>query len=327
MNGSFKCRYTEVMIHQTKAVYVENEQIKVGILAGKGADVFELLHKPTGTDALLRTQRGLDVLKGRDFSVQKACNYAEFYEGGWQDVLPLRALWQDKKICGENAGEAATIAWNFDVLHCCEDKVNIKFWAMLPVLPLYVEKVFTMYSEIPKLFMQETVTNLSDNRINFSWTQHPAFGGTFLESGMEIRIPSETAFDYCNFMLSDKGEQRKYFHLLKSMPTNFGNYCDLSIVPEHSTGLRMFYTIPYLRQGTYHIINEYKRVAVSLDWDLSTFPHLWYWMECCDDFFTVALEPSTTYLPDTHEECNGGMITLESGKSISTWINISIYNV
>ena len=42
-----------------RALYLENNALKITVLPDKGADVYELVHKPSGVDFLMKTPRGL----------------------------------------------------------------------------------------------------------------------------------------------------------------------------------------------------------------------------------------------------------------------------
>ena len=54
------CRVmTGLSIHGVAAVILENEIVRLTILAGKGGDVFEFLHKPSDTDFMWRNPLGL----------------------------------------------------------------------------------------------------------------------------------------------------------------------------------------------------------------------------------------------------------------------------
>ncbi|GAA2786706.1 hypothetical protein [Nonomuraea dietziae] len=70
-----------------RALVLENERLRVTVLADKGGDVVEFLHKPSDTDLVWLSPQGLR----RPLPPQAADDVGAFvdhYEGGWQEVFP-----------------------------------------------------------------------------------------------------------------------------------------------------------------------------------------------------------------------------------------------
>ena len=65
------------------AVTFENDRLKVVVLPGKGADIYSLVHKPSGVDALMKTPWGLKPPSG-----SPPADFLENYEGAWQELFP-----------------------------------------------------------------------------------------------------------------------------------------------------------------------------------------------------------------------------------------------
>ena len=66
-----------------RAIYLENDLLRVCILPDKGADIAELIHKPSGVDCLAKTPWGL-----KPPGAAPATDFLENYEGGWQEMFP-----------------------------------------------------------------------------------------------------------------------------------------------------------------------------------------------------------------------------------------------
>ncbi len=47
---NYGCRICEVIYKGLKTVFLENEKIRIGILADKGTDIFEFLYEPKEID-------------------------------------------------------------------------------------------------------------------------------------------------------------------------------------------------------------------------------------------------------------------------------------
>ena len=56
---NYGCRITEYIYRGLRTIILENELIRVTILADKGSDIIEFLHKPTDTDFLWRSPLGV----------------------------------------------------------------------------------------------------------------------------------------------------------------------------------------------------------------------------------------------------------------------------
>jgi hypothetical protein len=56
----FGCRITDDLLYKgMRTLFLENEIVRVGILLDKGADIFQLVHKPSDTDFLWCSPQGL----------------------------------------------------------------------------------------------------------------------------------------------------------------------------------------------------------------------------------------------------------------------------
>src|SRR5689334_11386819 len=86
---NYGCRVTETIYRGLRTVTLENEIIRVTVLADKGSDIIEFLHKPTDTDFMWRSPQGVQnpatfvpTLPRPDGA------FLDYYEGGWQECLP-----------------------------------------------------------------------------------------------------------------------------------------------------------------------------------------------------------------------------------------------
>ena len=68
---------------------LENDLLRVVVLVDKGADVYQLVHKPTDVDFLWRSRWGVrDPSKFSPTTGSGEGLWLDMYEGGWQTVLP-----------------------------------------------------------------------------------------------------------------------------------------------------------------------------------------------------------------------------------------------
>jgi len=85
-----------------RIAYLENEQLRVGVLLDKGADIFEFTYKPRDTDFLWQSP----LTMRRPFVSTSALPegaFHDYYYGGWQEVLPS-AGWASEPYQGTCQG-------------------------------------------------------------------------------------------------------------------------------------------------------------------------------------------------------------------------------
>ena len=88
---NYGCRITEYVYHGLRTVTLENELIRVTILADKGSDIIEFLHKPTDTDFLWRSPLGVkDPSLFVPTSASPRGAFLDYYEGGLAGNFPCR---------------------------------------------------------------------------------------------------------------------------------------------------------------------------------------------------------------------------------------------
>ena len=87
---SSDCRISDAWTYKgLKTVILENNLIQVIVLADKGADIYSFIDKETDTDVLWKTPWGVrDPKKTVPPTGDPASVWLDFYEGGWQTVLP-----------------------------------------------------------------------------------------------------------------------------------------------------------------------------------------------------------------------------------------------
>src|SRR5260221_14052005 len=70
------------------AITLTTPQLVVTVLSNKGADIYSLVHRPTGIDVLWKSPIGLRAPGQGHLSTDSSTAWHEMYEGGWQEILP-----------------------------------------------------------------------------------------------------------------------------------------------------------------------------------------------------------------------------------------------
>ena len=87
---NFGCRLTtDATLPGYGIVVLENELLRVTVLADKGSDIYEFLYKPLDIDFMWRSptacaRPGITVPTAGG----EAGFFMDYYEGGWQEILP-----------------------------------------------------------------------------------------------------------------------------------------------------------------------------------------------------------------------------------------------
>src|SRR5437762_11603961 len=87
---NYACRITESVFRGLRCVTLENQLIRISVVADKGAAIYEFLHKPTDTEFLLRTRLGLRSQPPTLPTINRLVGcFSDFYEARWQELLSV----------------------------------------------------------------------------------------------------------------------------------------------------------------------------------------------------------------------------------------------
>ncbi len=308
-------------------VILENDLLKVTVLAGKGGDIHAIVYKPLAVEILLKTAEGLRPFAGRDLRTNRLTWHSEIFAGGWMDVLPHRAVYRDIEVAQETSGIAATLPWNHEVAEDSPRRAAVRLSVRLPVVPLFAEKVISLVAGSAALDVSESVRNVGASPVSFTWTQHPTFGGELLDESAEVSLPRCTVFrprDYAS--ARDRG-LGPFERGIDSFVVPGGGWTLRSVGPRHERG-ELFVTMKDLDRPEAAIVNRGKNVGAALSWDGAAFPYLRYWYRSSPEIYTVGLEPSNDYFADLRDSLrHGTCLSLGPGESRSAWIRCSVFQV
>ena len=332
---NFGCRIRECVYQGLRTLTLENELIRVTILADKGTDILEFLHKPTDTDFMWRSPQGVrNPALFVPTSASPRGAFLDYYEGGWQEILPAGGdPCVYKGINFGVHGEISLIPWQYAIEEDRPERVAIKFWVRTYRTPFYVEKRVSLQSGVAVLTMTEKVVNEGNEEVDLMWGHHPALGAPFLDKSCVIDLPPAKLLtrklDATSRTVNADGF---------SWPRVKGRdnqWFDLSKVPPAETANHDWACLYELNGGWYAITNQEKRVGFGLIWPKEVFPYIWYW-QCTGGglgapFFgrayTMALEPWTTY-PDnlTQAAEQGTTVKMAGGGTLEAEIRAVAYS-
>lgn len=322
-----------------RAIILENELLRVTVLADKGSDIVEFRYKPQDLDLLFFAPGGIRNPGREPVSAAGASPFLDYFSGGWNEVLPNGGPPVNYKGAelGQH-GEISLIPWAHAIVEDSPDRVAVKLWVRPLRTPFFLEKTLTMEPGRAALFIEERLVNEGGEALQFMWGHHIAFGRPFLDEGAVIDAPAR------RFIVHEAmpGYEPRRFRPDANTPwpqtsTPAGAPADASVVPPYGPekAQEMAY-ITDLTEGWYAITNQQRAVGFGLHFDPAVFGYLWYWQQLGDvaqgypwwgRTHTAALEPWTSYPTNGLNEAiaNGTARALQPGEELATKLTAVAY--
>ena len=322
------CRISDSWTYRgLKAVIMENELLRVTVLADKGADIFEFVHKPSDTDFMWRTPWGV-----RDPSLFIPSSgwgegvWHDMYEGGWQTIAPTGGY--PGEYMGAEIGqhnESALMPWDCQILTDTPEQVSAKFWVQSYRTPYWIEKTLTIEQGSAALKVSESVTNLAEEPTECVWGQHIALGEPFLNAGCRLDLPGGSVYGLgdgsmpgSRFAAEGRGEW-------PNCTGPNGETVDLRQIPARSERIEDIAVFHELTDGWYAVTDPNKGIGFGFAFPKSIFEYIWYWQvfggkggyPWYKRTYNVGLEPFSS-LPSGHPMPPGDektSITMEAGET------------
>ena len=312
---NYGCRITEFSFMGYAAVALQNESLRVTVLAGKGADLIEFLYKPADMDFLWLSYPGLRPA-GRPTggAPDASASFLDNYPGGWQEILPN--FGDPCMYNGASLGlhaEVSLLPWQYTILQDDPSCVSVRFSVRCVRTPFFLTRVMTLCPG-NALRLQETLVNESSETMDCTWGHHPALGGAFLDDTCQIHVPTcrvKTPDEYVSPNTRLEKSQDAAWPLLKARS---GETVDLSSVPPPSQKSHDMAYLYGFEAGWYGVTSRSKNVGFGMAWDPSLFKYLWFWQvfrgwsgyPWYGKSYNMALEPCTSYPPSLTEAVRAG---------------------
>lgn len=273
-------RVRDFTYHGLRLVTLENELLRVGVLAGKGADIVEFNYKPRDLDFVWLNGRG--VRNPNNFvstSPDLNATFLEVYPGGWQEIFPNGGGSSDYRGAqfGQH-GEVSNLPWDVRIDEESEQAVQVAFTVRALKTPFVLERTLRLEANDPTLYVTSRVENESEVPLRAMWGEHLAFGRPFLDQSCRITLP-----DGLMIHPNEEGDidGRRLSPQVSAWPYAVGasgERIDLSRLPEPGEPSDWAYLSGFT-EGWYEIAHPGKQIGMRVEWDAETMPYLWYWQE------------------------------------------------
>jgi hypothetical protein len=279
-NRNYGCRCKEVIYKGCRMIMLENEKLRLSILADKGSDIIEFLYKPLDIDFLWHSPLEFDLRTANPVTrPMESGSFFDIYEGGWQELFPSVHMPSSYKNAPLGFhGEALFLPWDFRILEDTVKQVRVQFQVRLKRTPYLLTKIITIRSGSPVVEFEETAKNEAREEMQFLWGIHPAFGAPFadedcyldLPAGCKAFTPSEDA--YGSSILPDATE-----FIWPEIISKNGKNLNLSRVMPFETGTAFNVFITDYKEGWYALTNLRKKAGFGMKWDSDIFKYITLW--------------------------------------------------
>lgn len=331
-----KCTITDDWtLKGMQVIWMENDFLRIGILAGRGSDIFEFRYKPKDVDFMLRLGKGI-LNPNLDFSQQRGTDnqFEDYYYGGWQEILPNSPAFNYRGAALGQHGEVSLTPWKYALVENTPERVSVKLWARPLRIPVLIEKTLSLEADKATLFIEEKLTNEAATHLDIVWGHHIAFGLPFLTDGAKIDTNARKFLAEPLMPSARRFKPGVETDFPKALNIN-GKEDDAGRVPPESAPpySDLAYLSGFDDQAFYTIKNEEKNVGFAVRWDARLFKYLWYWQEryatqdapWWGSAYAVALEPWTSrWQPDPARAIEAGeWLHLSAGQVITTKLEAS----
>ncbi len=337
-NRHWGCRVNDKIVwNGIRSILLQNEIIQVLIHVGKGAEITQFLHKPTDTDFIWRSR--VELHNPAAYATAGGSDNAPFFDhwsGGWFEVVPNNGPGVDYK--GAHLGfyaETANIPWEYRILEDTPERVKVAFWTKTYRTPFLLQKTLTIESGKPALRIEEQLTNIGGEELDFVWGHHPVVGPPFLDSSCRISSPD------CEVIIlhdEDGPGYRMKLHQESRWPFVEGlkgEKIDLrKVLPPDAKSMDNCYLTGY-QDAWVAVTNTAKQVGFGFAWDPQVFRYLWLWQAYgggtnypwYSKGYQLGIEPWSGYPCGGLDVSmkNGSARRLQAGQSIRSWLTAVAY--
>ena len=311
------CRISEFGWHGHRLIVLENEFLKISVLASKGADIVEFRYKPHDLDLLWHApQPAIPPGQLVGTSARQQGAFLDFYAGGWQEVLPNAGpatIYKGAEL-GQH-GEVALLPWDVRVVDDQASHISVEFSVETMRTPFRLVRTMSLESGSCELVIDESLTNVGEEDMHFAWGHHPALGAPFLEAGSLIEFPNCDVSQPSRFEALKRRFAVGKSGTFPSLELAAGGQGRVDEVKGKETRTEDILVLGGFSEGRCSVINPRSKLSFSLTWDPKVFPYFWCWQVYGGSWgypyfgraYTLAMEPFNCPLMSLAEAVEAGV--------------------
>ena len=314
------CRVDEFVWRGHRLIVLENELLRIAVVASKGADIVEARYKPLDLDVLWHAPQPL-LPPGQHVPTTARTNgaFLDYFPGGWQEVLPNAGPASSYRgaALGQH-GEVALLPWDVRVKEDSADWVEVEFSVETIRTPFRLVRSMSLNGGSATLDLNESVANLGEQAMAYAWGHHPALGPPFLEGGCRLELPE------CDVVQPSYSEGlKRRFSIERTgrypwLESAAGSPERVDIVQPKESRTEDVLLFSGLSEGRCAVLNPARGLRVSLRWDHEVFPYLWCWQVYGGSWdypyygrvHTLALEPFNCPILPIAEAAAGNLLPI-----------------
>ena len=333
---NYGCRITECNIHGYEVLVLENCFLRISVLTGMGAGIFEFLYKPTDTDFMYRDNLGFERLNGFIPTVHTdQGNFWDYHMGGWYELFPNSG--GPTEVNGAQIGrhgEVILLPWEYSIIEDSQNEIRIRFTTNTIRTPFMIERTISLNNMQSAVFIEEKLTNKGKTDMSFIWGHHVTFGNAFINQNCLIRIPEGKIYNNPAFTPRASRLKSGAVGSLCKFPGKEKKCIDLSKIPPQNSKVAEMLFVDQLENNWYTVADMEKGLGFALAWDEEMFKSLWF----CEEFeastqypfygnaYYLALEPQVSKTPTLSDAIKDGSAkTIKAGQTLETWLTAVVY--
>lgn len=311
-------------------VFLENDDLRVEVLPGKGGDVTEIRDKRTDVNVLLKVpHEWRPPTAGQVGAPDPVAAFEDHYPGGWQSILPNGGGPSSAGPALAQHGESTIIPWEATIREET-DRVAVEMHTALTRYPFELERTVSIHSGESRVNLREEATNTGEIPVEYSWLQHVALGEPVVGPAARLDVP-------CDRVLTDPAHDHENSRFPPGIEFDWPVWeegdVNLQQFPEKDERVFDLVAFADLTEGAYSVTNPEIDLGVTVSFDESFYEYVWYWGafggHVDSPFFgrnyNVGLEPSTS-IPtigglDAAIE-NGTANVIEPGETVEAAVSL-----
>jgi hypothetical protein len=331
---NYGCRFTEFTYLGYAALALENDQLRITLLPGKGSDVIQFLYKPQDVDFLYVSQPGIHPAGAPQSPATNGNAFLDYYPGGWQEIVPnFGDPCEYKNATLGLHDETSLLPWNYTILRDDPDCISVLLEVRCWRTPFRLRKTLTLRPGCT-LDIAEELQNDSAEAMDCTWGHHPAFGAPFLDDTCRIlvspcRVKTQEQYVSPNSRL-EKGQDCEWPNVLGRR----GEKIDLSRIPSKAAHSHDMAYLHGFETGRYGLFSERLQLGFGMNWDAATFKYLWFWQvyggwagyPWYGRSYNIGLEPVSSYPGSlANAVAAGTQLVFAPGETKKTHLQVTVF--